>query len=75
MAGVDVEPVYCSCRSQFDDCPVIEDMKFPGDRLLKPLPVKVSIMSTGFPSVKESAIATELPFEALCRLRERKRDP
>ena len=68
VAGVDIESVYCSRRPQFNDYPVMTDVRFSGDWLSKPLPVRVRVMSTGFPSVIQSAIGTKLPFEAFCRL-------
>lgn len=36
VTGVDNEAIYCPCRPQSDDCPVITEMKFPRDRLSDP---------------------------------------
>jgi len=49
VAGVDIEPVYCSCRPQFNDCPVITEMRFPGDRALKTLTSQSQGYVDGFP--------------------------
>ena len=49
VAGVDIEPTYCSCGPQFDDCPVITDMRFPEDRLSKPLTSQSQGYVDGFP--------------------------
>ena len=69
MAGVDIEPAYCSSRPQFNDRPVATALGFLcSSVLIKPLPVTDGIVSTSFPAIIKSTVRTELPFQALGRL-------
>jgi hypothetical protein len=68
VAGVDIKPAYRSSHPQFDDCPVTTALVFLCSSVFKCLPVRVGIVSTGFPAVIKSPIGTILPFQALGRL-------